>query len=94
MRQDSASPVVHLELHTGALAEARALYAQLCGWQTERIGAGRGSYLSVGLGGPVDGGIVECATQRPLWLPYVEVARIGEATDRARAGSLGPPRAA
>ena len=30
-------------------------------------------------------GIVECGARRPLWLPYVEVADIGEATGRARA---------
>jgi predicted enzyme related to lactoylglutathione lyase len=37
---------------------------------------------------------VECDVARPLWLPYVEVACIGEATERARAlgatVSLGP----
>jgi uncharacterized protein len=39
------------------------------------------------LGGGFGGGIVECGTARPLWLPYVEVAEIAEATDRA--GKLG-----
>lgn len=87
MRQDPPAPVVHLELHTGDLPEARALYAELCGWRAQRIVAGGGSYLSVGMGGLLDGGFVKCATPRPLWLPYVEVGRIGEATDRAR--SLG-----
>ena len=29
-------------------------------------------------------GIVECETPRPLWLPYVAVADIDAATDRAR----------
>ena len=29
--------------------------------------------------------MVECATRRPLWLPYVEVADAAEATERARA---------
>jgi predicted enzyme related to lactoylglutathione lyase len=29
-------------------------------------------------------GIVECETRRPLWLPYVEVDQISEATERAR----------
>lgn len=81
----SSTPVVHLELHTGALAEAQALYAQLCGWRVERIDAGGGSYLALELGGGVGGGIVECETGRPLWLPYVEVAGIREATERARA---------
>ena len=30
------------------------------------------------------GGIVECPTPRPLWLPYVEVDQIGVSTDHAR----------
>ena len=80
-----SNPVVHLELHTGDLAEARALYGQLCGWPVERIDAGCGTYWALGLGGGVGGGIVECETSRPLWLPYVEVAEIAEVTERARA---------
>jgi predicted enzyme related to lactoylglutathione lyase len=81
----SSTPVVHLELHTGDLPAAQALYARLCGWRAERISAGRGSYLALGLGGGVGGGIVECTTDRPLWLPYVEVDEVGEATSRATA---------
>jgi glutamate-1-semialdehyde aminotransferase len=36
------------------------------------------------LGPAVGRGIIECATRRPLWLPYAEVERIGEATEHAR----------
>jgi uncharacterized protein len=75
--------VVHLELHTGDLPASSAFYARLFDWRPERIGTRSGSYLALDLGGDVDGGIVECATERPLWLPYVEVDRIGDATDRA-----------
>jgi predicted enzyme related to lactoylglutathione lyase len=75
--------VVHLELHTRALSQARALYSELCGWPEERIGAGRASYLALGLG-DIGGGIVECATLRPVWVPYVEVCQVEEVTDRAR----------
>jgi predicted enzyme related to lactoylglutathione lyase len=77
--------VVHLELHTGDQARARAFYAHACGWRPERVEAAAGSYLALELGGGFGGGIVECATRRPLWLPYVEVDEIGEATERARA---------
>ena len=79
-----SKPVVHLELHTGDLPRACAFYARLCGWQPERIAAGSGSYLALELGGGFGGGIVECETRRPLWLPYVEVAEIAEVTERAR----------
>jgi uncharacterized protein len=80
----SANPVVHLEPHTGDLAGAREYYSGLCGWRPERIDSGRRSYLALDLGGGFGGGIVECETRRPLWLPYVEVADVAVVTDRAR----------
>lgn len=77
--------VVHLELHTGNLEGARAFYSQLCGWGPERVDDRHGSYLALELGGGgLGGGVVECGTQRSLWLPYVAVAEIAKATDRAR----------
>jgi uncharacterized protein len=94
MRPSPANPVVHLELHTGDLSGARAFYSDLFGWRPERIRAREGVYEALELGGSLGGGIVECATERPLWLPYVEVDRIREATGRAHrlGGSvlLGP----
>jgi uncharacterized protein len=78
------NPVVHLELHTSDLSDARAFYAALCGWRTERIDAHCGSYWALELGGELGGGIVECETRRPLWIPYIEVGGICEATERAR----------
>ena len=80
----SSHPVVHLELHTGDLARARVFYARVCGWRPERIDAEGGSYLALELGHGFGGGIVECRTRRPLWLPYVEVAEVHDATERAR----------
>jgi predicted enzyme related to lactoylglutathione lyase len=75
-------PVVHLELHTGDLACARAFYARLLNWRTQRIEAGAASYERLELGG-WGGGIVECGTPRPVWLPYVRVDRVDEITERA-----------
>lgn len=77
-------PVVHLELHTRDQSAASALYATLLRWQPELIDARCGSYLALELGGGLRGGIVECGTKLPLWLPYVEVDRIDEQTERAR----------
>jgi predicted enzyme related to lactoylglutathione lyase len=77
-------PVVHLELHTADRQEASAFYAGLLQWRPELVRAACGSYLAFDLGASVGGGIVECATRRPLWLPYVEVGRIDEATECAR----------
>lgn len=78
------NPVVHLELHTGGLPQASALYAELCGWRPEWIETRAGSYLSLQLGQGVGGGIVECGVRPAGWLPYVEVSAVAEATDRAR----------
>ncbi len=80
----SANPVVHLELHTGDLQRARAFYAGLCGWRSERIHAAGGYYLALDMGDGFGGGIVECDTERPVWLPYVGVAEIAAVTERAR----------
>src|SRR5215216_818952 len=79
-----SNPVVHLELHTGDLPQARDLYTELCGSRPEWIETRAGSYLSVDLGNGLCGGIVECPVRGPLWLPYVEVDEIVEATGRAR----------
>jgi uncharacterized protein len=84
MTPSRMDPLVHLELHTGDLPQARALYAELCGWRPEWIETRAGSYLALELGGRFGGGIVECRVDRPVWLPYVEVTDIGQATDRAR----------
>jgi predicted enzyme related to lactoylglutathione lyase len=80
----SPRPVVHLELHTGDHARASAFYAKLLCRRQELIEAGSGSYLALGLGGGFGGGIVECGTVRPLWLPCVQVDQIEECTERAR----------
>jgi predicted enzyme related to lactoylglutathione lyase len=84
--------VVHLELHTSDLADARAFYGELCGWRQEQVQIGTGTYWAVALGGSASGGgaelgggMVECPVARPLWLPYVEVTDVAVMTDRARA---------
>jgi predicted enzyme related to lactoylglutathione lyase len=78
------SRVVHLELHTPDRAGASAFYTQLLGWQPEVIRAESGCYLALDLAEGLGGGIVECGTRRPLWLPYVTVDSVNEATERAR----------
>ena len=84
MSRIRANPVVHMELHTGDLAAACAFYEQLCGWRSEQIEEACGSYLALELGRGISGGMVGCEVRRPLWLPYVEVADVAEATERAR----------
>ena len=87
MTAASLNRVVHLELHTHDLAAARAFYSTLLSWRPDRIEVEGRSYLALDLGGDIDGGIVECGTASPRWLPYIQVHEIGQAT--ARAGELG-----
>jgi predicted enzyme related to lactoylglutathione lyase len=84
MKRARRHPVVHLELHTGNLARACAFYEQLFSWRLERIDPGPRSYLALELSHLLGGGIVECETDRAIWLPYVEVESIAEITERAR----------
>ena len=84
MPRASTNPVVHLELHTGNLPRACAFYTRLFGWRAERVKVGPCSYLAVDLSNGVQGGVVERDSDRCLWLPYVEVADVAEATERAR----------
>lgn len=87
MKPKVQNPVVHLELHTGNPAAARAFYAALCHWPQESIRAGGSEYLALDLASRLGGGIVACPDPRPAWLPYAEVSDIDAATELAR--SLG-----
>jgi uncharacterized protein len=77
-------PVVHLELHTGNLARALHFYVQLADWRVERVAAGPGVYHALDWGAGPGGGVVECGTSRPSWLPYIEVPSVVDATEHAR----------
>ncbi len=95
MTQSVPNPLVHLELRTGNLPRACAFYTRLFSWRAETVHTDSGDYLTLELGGPVEGGVVEHETERPFWLPYVEVDDVAEATERARllgASVLLPPR--
>jgi predicted enzyme related to lactoylglutathione lyase len=80
----ATNPVVHLELHTADLRAACDFYTRLCGWSTERIVSDAGEYRSLDPGDGLSGGVVECGTGRPLWLPYVAVPDVPAAPERAR----------
>ena len=79
--------MVHLELHTADRSRACALYEQLLGWRPRPVGSGPGRYLALDLGRSFGGGVVECGTADPVWVPYVEVADVAALT--ARAAGLG-----
>ncbi|MGH3012637.1 MAG: VOC family protein [Gaiellaceae bacterium] len=85
MRPAPTNPIVHLELCTGNLPRACSFYTRLFGWRAENVHLGSSTYLALELGERIEGGVAECDLERPLWLPYVEVADLAEATERARA---------
>lgn len=84
MAPTTANPVVHLELHTGNLPRACAFYGELFAWRAEVIHAGCRTYVGLDLGDRVEGGVVERDAPQSLWLPYVRVPCITQATERAR----------
>jgi predicted enzyme related to lactoylglutathione lyase len=75
--------VFHLELHTSAGAEAARFLFDLFGWRSEEVGAGAISYLSLGIGNRIAGGIVECGCPLAQWVPYVVVDNLEAETSRA-----------
>jgi predicted enzyme related to lactoylglutathione lyase len=83
-RANPTNPIVHLELHTADLGRACAFYTRLFDWLATPIETKCGSYLGLDMGMAIEGGMVECDTRRPLWLPYVEVADLATTTERAR----------
>ena len=84
MTPRAPDPVVHLELRTGNVARACAFYTRLFGWRAHTVHTAAGNYLTLELGKRLDGGVVEHEAERVFWLPYVEVADVGDATERAR----------
>jgi predicted enzyme related to lactoylglutathione lyase len=84
MRPSHPNPVVHLELHTADLAGASALYSELCGWRPAQVETCAGRYLAFEFGAALGAGMVETGAHHPMWLPYLEVDRIDDSTDRAR----------
>ena len=81
--QTPPRPVVHLSFTLFDQVRASASTPN-CSTGAQVVRAAAGSYLAVDTGGHLGGGVVECRTRRPLWLPYVEVERIDRSTERAR----------
>jgi predicted enzyme related to lactoylglutathione lyase len=79
-----ANRLVHLELHTGDLGGAWSFYGGLFDWELRDVRAGASSYREVNFHSALGGGVVECATPVPRWLPYVQVEGIDDAVERAR----------
>ena len=78
-------PVVHVELRTANLARACSFLQHVFDWEVEQIHTEAGTYVMLELNRALEGGVVESDQRVPAWIPYVEVADIGAATERALA---------
>lgn len=86
-----ANPFVHIELHTGDLAKAKAFYSALFDWKLQDLLMPDGtSYTMIDVGeGTTGGGMMSTPAPEapPHWQAYVGVEDVGAATEKAR--SLG-----
>lgn len=82
-----ANAFVHVELSTTDLGKAKAFYGKLFNWKLEDIPMGPGSYTLIKPAAGTGGGMM----QQPVpgapsvWLAYVEVADIHDASKQAKA---------
>ncbi|HEY1596217.1 MAG TPA: VOC family protein [Thermoleophilaceae bacterium] len=78
------NPVVHMELLTSDLPRACEFYTRLFQWRAATVEVAGGEYHALEPGEGIGAGVVEGCTKRSIWLPYIEVADVVEATSRAR----------
>lgn len=85
------NPFVHVELHTGDIAKAKAFYTQLFDWTLEDVTdpAGGVPYTMINVGEGTGGGMMTNPVPGapPHWQAYVGVDDIKASTEKAR--SLG-----
>ncbi|MGP0076734.1 MAG: VOC family protein [Bryobacteraceae bacterium] len=84
-----ANPFVHVELNTTDLGKAKAFYGKLFEWKLDDVPLGSIPYTMIGVGQGTGGGMMQHTApgQPSAWLPYVIVADIAAATEKAK--SLG-----
>lgn len=80
------NPFVHVELHTGDVARAKAFYSQLFDWKLDDLPAPGGAtpYTLINVGKGTGGGMFADDGTPPHWLAYVGVADIKASTVKAR----------
>jgi hypothetical protein len=84
-----ANPFVHIELHTGDIAKAKAFYSGLFDWNLQDLPmpGGGGSYTMINVGEGTGGGMMADPGVPPNWMAYIGVADVVAST--AKAKSLG-----
>ncbi len=83
-----ANPFVHIELHTGDLARAKAFYSGLFDWNLQDLPMpGGGSYTMINVGEGTGGGMMGDPGMPPHWMAYIGVDDV--VATAAKAKSLG-----
>ena len=80
---------VHIELATTDLGKARSFYEKLFSWKLQDMPMPEGTYTMIDVGEGTGGGMMKHPMPEAgsAWMPYVEVADVRAATDKAK--SLG-----
>ena len=81
------SSFCYSELHTRDLARAKAFYTELFGWKFDELPIPGMQYAQVTTGDAKPAGAMNDADVPPMWLTYINVDDVAQATERAR--SLG-----
>ena len=82
-----ANPFVHIELNTTDLAKARSFFGALFDWELAEMPMGDGgNYTVIRVGEGTGGGMMThpMPGQPSVWIPYVSVADVKAATEKAR----------
>lgn len=82
------NPFVHVELETSDPARAKAFYTQLFDWQLDDMKMSDGStYSIIKVGEGTGGGMMKSPLpgNQSMWLAYVLVDDVRQATEKARA---------
>jgi len=84
-----ANPFVHVELATTDTGKAKSFYGELFDWKLEDVPTDNGTYTMIRVGEGTGGGLMKSPMPGApsMWLAYVLVDDIKEATAKAR--SLG-----
>lgn len=84
-----ANAFVHVELNTTDLGRAKTFYGSLFDWKLEDMPMPDGTYTMIDVGEGTGGGMLKhpMPGAPSMWLPYVLVADVQAATEKAK--SLG-----
>jgi predicted enzyme related to lactoylglutathione lyase len=85
-----SNPFTYAELHTQDPEAAKSFYRQLFDWKMDDHENPQGTYTDIEPGEGPRGGLLRAAKPGSGWLPYVAVADVAAATERAKSLGASP----